>query len=101
MANDGFLTEYLSSAVDDVIPLITQEPAARGTTVFSLRDADPALYKLAPRKLLDLLDAIVGAAEPGSVYGLKIVLDRLFEADPSVAASPKYQRLVLAAGRDA
>jgi hypothetical protein len=88
-------------AVDDVIPLITQEPAARGTTVFSLRDADPALYKLAPRKLLDLLDAIVGAAEPASVYGLKIVLDRLFEADPSVAASPKYQRLVLAAGRDA
>ncbi|BCH18942.1 hypothetical protein MesoLjLa_57930 [Mesorhizobium sp. L-2-11] len=35
-------------AVDDVIPLITQEPAVRGTTVFSLRDADPALYKLAP-----------------------------------------------------
>lgn len=93
--------EAFPEAVDDVIPLITQEPAARGTTVFSLRDADPALYKLAPRKLLDLLDAIVGAGEPGSVYSLKIVLDRLLEADPAVADLPKYQRLLLAAARDA
>lgn len=72
----------------------------QGNTVFSLRDADPALYKLAPRKLLDLLDAIVGASEPGRVYGLKIVLDRLLEADPAVTSLPKYQGLVLAAGRD-
>lgn len=85
-------------AVDQVIPFVTPESGEPyGTTLFSLGDADNVLYALAPRKLLDLVDALVGDNDAGSIYGLRKVLDRLLETDPTIAGSPKYQRLRLIA----
>ena len=92
--------EAFPEAVDDVIPFIARESNSQGTTVFSLQDADPILYETAPRKLLDLVDAIVGDPDFGSVYGLKRVLERLVVADATIVGSPKYQRLLLLASRD-
>ena len=76
------------AAVDAVLPFILQEPTSQGTTVFSLREADQLLYQLAPRKLLDVVEALVGDGEPGSVYGLRQVLKRLVEVDATIVGSP-------------
>ena len=88
-------------AVDDVIPFLAKESGqGHVTTIHSLGEADAELYELAPRKLLDLVDAIVGDSDAGSVYGLKKVLDRIVEADATVVGLAKYQRLRQLASRE-
>lgn len=93
--------EAFPEAVDDVIPfLATETGQAHMTTIHSLGDADAALYDLAPGKLLDLVDAIVGDSDAGSVHGLKRVLDRVLETDATIVGLAKYQRLRQLASRD-
>jgi hypothetical protein len=88
-------------AVDDVIPFVAKEDGqGQLTTIHSLGDADDALYELAPRKLLDLVDAIVGDSDAGSVFGLKKVLDRILGKDGTVVGVAKYQRLRRLASRE-
>ena len=86
--------EAFPDAVDVVIPFIRPDDHRSSSTIFSLADAPEVLFTSAPAKMLDLAAAIVGDAEPGSVYALSQVLDQIQVAESSLATTAKFQRLL-------
>lgn len=85
--------EAFPQAAEAIIPFIRPEDPARHTNVHSLSRADDLMYKLAPDKMLDLLDAIVGEAPPKSVYGLAKALHRLSDGRPSFPNNRRFKKL--------
>jgi hypothetical protein len=85
--------EAFPEACDIIIPFIRPEDARTETTVFSIANAPGALYKAAPARMLDMIDAVVGEAPPGSVYALAKPLSRLQAIDPKLADTRKFQKL--------
>jgi hypothetical protein len=84
-------------ACDIITPFIRPEDAGRETTVFSIARAPDEVYKAAPSKMLDVITAVVNEALPGSVYALGKALSRLQATDPTVADTPKFQKLLICA----
>lgn len=86
--------EAFPEVAEDVIPLIAKVSGEDYLlTLSSLSGAADELYDLAPRKFLELVKAIVGDAELGSVRGLNGVLDRLERLNPEIADMALFQRL--------
>lgn len=78
-----------SEAADLIIPFI--QPDER--SVYSIVTAADVIYASAPRKVLDLVAAVVGEAAPGSVYRLGDALSKIQALDQSLASTRKFQRL--------
>ncbi|MGY3422299.1 hypothetical protein ACVWZW_002774 [Bradyrhizobium sp. F1.13.4] len=81
-------------AADVIIPFIQPDDPRSQSTVHSIAEADEALYKAAPSKMLDMLVAVVGVAAPGSVYALGKALSRLRTIAPALGDSRKLQKLL-------
>lgn len=86
-------------AADLIIPLIRAEDFRSQTTIFSISEAPEALYALAPRKMLDLVSAVVGDVPAGSVFSLLGALSKIRTAAPDLARTPKFQRLLTGASK--
>jgi hypothetical protein len=86
--------EAFSEACDIIIPFIRPAGPREQTTVFSIARASDALYESAPSKMLDMVEAVVGEAPPGSVYSLGNALSRLRTIDPKLADTRKFQKLL-------
>ena len=85
--------EAFSEAADVIVPFIRPEKPNTHTVVYTLANAPDVLYARAPQKMLDLLDAVVGEAPPGSVYRLGEALDRVAAISPTLVETRKFQRL--------
>jgi len=81
-------------AADIIIPFIRPEEGRSHSTVFAIAEADDAIYKLAPAKVLDLLAAVVGDGSSGSVYGLDKAMNRILAQDPKLGDTRKFQKLL-------
>jgi hypothetical protein len=86
--------EAFPEACDMIVPFIRPDDPRAHTTVFSITQAPDGLYEAAPSKMLDMIDAVVGEALPGSVYALGKALSRLREIDPKLADTRKFQKLL-------
>ena len=62
--------------------------------MFSIAEADEALFKAAPSKMLDMIVAVVGDAPLGSVYALGKALARLRTIAPVLGDSRRFQKLL-------
>jgi hypothetical protein len=87
-------SDAFPDAADLIIPLIRAEDFRSQTAIFSISEAPEALYALAPRKMLDLVAAVVGEAPAGSVFSLVSVLSKIRAAAPDLARTAKFQRLL-------
>jgi hypothetical protein len=86
--------EAFPEACNIIIPFIRPDSQREQTTVFSISRASDALYEAAPSKMLDMIEAVVGEAPPGSVYSLGNALSRLRAIDPKLADTRKFQKLL-------
>jgi hypothetical protein len=77
-------------AADIILPFIRPEEQ---TTVYSITEAPIEFFHAAPSKVLDLLAAVVGDAQAGSVYALGAALSRLKKAAPHLVDTRKFQKL--------
>jgi hypothetical protein len=84
-------------AAETILPFVRPEGQNGHTTIFSLSQEPDAFYQIDPAKILDLLAAIVGDAEPGSVFSLGSALSRLQNIAPDLATTRKFQKLAIAA----
>ncbi len=91
--------DAFSEACDIIIPFIRPDDPHADTTVFSIAQAPDGLYEAAPSKMLDMVDAVVGEAPPGSVYALGKALSRLRVIDPKLADMRKFQKLLACASQ--
>jgi hypothetical protein len=82
-----------SEATATIIPFIRPEKPHRSTTVFSISQADEALYSSAPDKMLDLLAAVVGDADPRTIYSIETALSRIAAHAPRLTHTTKFRRL--------
>jgi hypothetical protein len=92
-------SDAFPEAADLIIPLIKAEDFRSQTAIFSISEAPKALYSLAPRKMLDLVAAVVGEAPAGSVFSLVGVLSKIRAAAPDLARTAKFQRLLTCASK--
>lgn len=81
-------------AADVITPFIRPDHPREQTTIFSIAQASDTLYRAAPSKMLDIISAVVGEAEPRSVYRLDAALSRLQQIEPKLAETRKFQRLL-------
>jgi hypothetical protein len=86
--------EAFPEACDIIIPFIRPDDPRAHTTVFSIAEAPDGLYEAASSKMLDMIDAVVGEALPGSVYALGKALSRLRAIDPRLADTRKFPKLL-------
>ena len=89
--------EAFPEACDIVIPFIRSDDPRGHPTTFSIARASDALYEAAPSKMLDMIEAVVGEAPPGSVYSLGTALSRLRAIDPTLSDTRKFQKLLACA----
>ncbi|WCK80145.1 SIR2 family protein [Agrobacterium fabrum] len=92
--------ETFPSAADTLLPFIRPEEKDQGTAIHSLGKADDIIFQSAPDKLLAVVAAAAGDKLKGSVYGLRLVLDRIAEADPNLVNGRSFQRLLQMARND-
>ena len=69
--------EAFPLAADAVLPFIRADIRHIHSTIVSLSTATEVVFTSAPAKMLDVVSAVVGDTEPGTVYGLGQVLDRM------------------------
>lgn len=86
--------EAFPEAADVIIPFIQPDDTRSHSTIFSIAEADEALFQAAPSKMLEMIAAVVGDAPPGSVYALGKALSRLRAIAPALADSRKFQKLL-------
>ena len=92
----GACGSAFSEAADTIIPFIRPEKPQRSTTVFSISQADDVLYSSAPDKMLDLLAAVVGDADPRTIYSIDKALARIQTHAPQLMHTTKFRRLAIA-----
>ncbi|NTA40354.1 SIR2 family protein [Agrobacterium salinitolerans] len=85
--------EAFPLAAEVIEPFIVPEGKEQGTAAYSLGNADDVLFRSAPRKMLDIVAAVVGKRPPGSVFQLQKVLDRITACEPALVNTKKYQSL--------
>lgn len=81
-----------SDALAIILPFVRAEDH-HGSALFSLSEADEALFKRDPDGMLRLLSAVVGNAAPQSVFGLNKALTKLTNHAPHLAQTKAFQRL--------
>jgi hypothetical protein len=81
-------------AAEVIIPFIQPDDPRSNSTIFSIAEADEALFQAAPSKIVDMIEAVVGDAPLGSVYGLGKALSRVRTIAPALAGSRKFQKLL-------
>jgi hypothetical protein len=77
-----------------IIPFIRPDDPRGRPTAFSIARASDTLYEAAPSKMLDMIEAVVGEAPPGSVHSLGNALSRLRAIEPKLADTRKFQKLL-------
>lgn len=80
-------------AVEAVLPFVRAEDPRSHTSIYSLSQAGPSFYALAPERMLELLSAVVGDAPSQSIYALRTALDKLSKAGPKLVQTKRFQRL--------
>jgi hypothetical protein len=90
--------EAFPEASETILPFIRPDRGDH-TTVFSISRAPDQLYEAAPSKMLDVVEAVVGEAPPGTIYALNRALSRLRAIDPKLADTRKFQKLLTYASR--
>lgn len=80
-----------------VIPFIRPEEARAHSSVFSISEADPEIYRVAPDQMLNLLSAVAGDAANQSLYGMTKALEKLEASDPRLVETKAFQKLKLQA----
>jgi hypothetical protein len=81
-------------AAEAVLPFIRSDDARHASGVFSISEADDALYMSSPEKMLELLAAVVGDLQPRNSFGFRKSLDRLRSHAPELVDSKKFQKLL-------
>jgi hypothetical protein len=81
-------------AADVIIPFIRPDDLGSHSIMFSIAETDEALFRTAPSKMLEMMVAVVGDAQLGSVYALGKALSRLRAIAPALADSRKFQKLL-------
>jgi hypothetical protein len=81
-------------AADEIVPFIHPDRPERQSTIYSIAKADDALFRSSPGRMLDLLTAVVADAPPRSVHSLRTALDKVRAADPELAETRKFQKLL-------
>ena len=76
-----------------ILPFIRPEDPRLHTSVFSISEASPELYGVAPEKMLALLSAVAGDAPDRSLYGLNKALNKLKEKAPHLVQTKQFQKL--------
>lgn len=84
-------------AADVMIPFLRPDDLQSQTSIYSVAEASDDLYQASPTKVLELVNALVGDAPKGSVYGLSKALSRLAVLEPRLVNTKRYQRLLVAA----
>lgn len=90
--------EAFPLAADAVLPFIRADIRHIHRTIASLSTAPEVVFTSAPAKMLDVVSAVAGDTELGTVYGLGQVLDRIRSADSSLMPTAKFQRLLRYSG---
>ena len=90
--------EAFPLAADAVLPFIRADIRHIHSTIVSLSTAPEVVFTSAPAKMLDVVSAVAGDTELGTVYGLGQVLDRIRSADSSLMPTAKFQRLLRYSG---
>lgn len=67
------------------------------SSVFSISEADPEIYKVAPEQMLNLLSAVAGDAANQSLYGMNKALEKLEESAPGLIETKAFQKLKMQA----
>jgi hypothetical protein len=83
-----------SEAAEVIIPFIRPDDPRHDTSVYSISEADDALYSSSPKRMLDLVAAVAGESTAGTAYGLAKVLERIRGHAPHLANDKKFQRLL-------
>ncbi|SHL46845.1 hypothetical protein [Bradyrhizobium lablabi] len=89
--------EAFGAAAPIIIPFIRPEDARAHSSVFSISEADPAIYGVAPDQMLNLLSAVAGNAPYQSLYGMDKALEKLQEKTPQLAGTKAFQKLKMQA----
>jgi hypothetical protein len=89
--------QAFAKAAPVVIPFIRPEDRRAHSSVFSISEADPEIYGVAPDQMLNLLAAVGGDAPNGSLYGMGKALEKLREKAPSLASTKAFQKLQMQA----
>ncbi|MGY3582610.1 hypothetical protein ACVIGB_008323 [Bradyrhizobium sp. USDA 4341] len=89
--------DAFGEAAPIVIPFIRPEEARAHSSVFSISEADPEIYKVAPEQMLNLLSAVAGDAANQSLYGMNKALEKLVENAPRLVETKAFQKLKMQA----
>lgn len=89
--------DAFGEAAPIVIPFVRPEEARAHSSVFSIAEADPEIYNVAPDQMLNLLSAVAGDAASQSLYGMSKALDKLAECAPHLAETKAFQKLKMQA----
>ncbi|WP_137479419.1 hypothetical protein [Bradyrhizobium elkanii] len=89
--------EAFGEAAPIIIPFIRPEEARSHSSVYSISETKPDLYRVAPAQMLNLLGAVAGDAPHRSLYGMEKALQKLQEAAPELAGMKAFQKLAMQA----
>jgi hypothetical protein len=89
--------QAFGEAAPVIIPFIRPEDPRGHSSVFSISEAKPDIYAVAPHQMLNLLSAVAGDAPNQSLYGLNKALEKLQEQAPELATTKAFQKLQMQA----
>jgi hypothetical protein len=85
--------QAFGEAAPVIIPFIRPEDRRAHSSVFSISEADPEIYGIAPHQMLNLLGSVAGDAPNRSLYGMNKALEKLREKAPELATTRAFQKL--------
>jgi hypothetical protein len=85
--------EAFGAAAPIIIPFTRLEDTKAHSSVFSISEADPEIYGVAPDQMLSLLGAVAGDAPNQSLYSMNKALEKLQEKAPELTATKAFQKL--------
>jgi hypothetical protein len=89
--------QAFGEAAPVIIPFIRPEDSHAHSSIFSISEADPEIYGVAPQQMLNLLSAVAGDAPNRSLYGMNKALGKLQEKAPELATTRAFQKLQMQA----
>jgi hypothetical protein len=85
--------QAFGEAAPIVIPFIRPEDRRAHSSIFSISEAKPDIYAVAPHQMLNLLTAVAGDAPNRSLYGMSKALENLQEKAPELTVTKAFQKL--------
>lgn len=76
-----------------IIPFLRTEDAGAHSSLFSISEAPPALYAVAPKEMINLLVAVAGDSPNRSQYGMNKALDKVRHAAPELEQTNLFRKL--------